>query len=70
MAGKSIVQDAAEQLTGKAIMWGPAIAGAALLGTPGGVLGLAASAAIAAKVISSSPRGDGQGSRGRNVPPE
>lgn len=58
MAGQSLVQDAATELTGKAVMWGPAIAGAMVLGPLGAVLGLAASVAIAAKVSSSLPSDD------------
>jgi hypothetical protein len=67
MAGESLVRDAATELAGKAIMWGPAIAGAALLGPAGVILGLAASVAIAAKVSRCLPPGDDRGSRGWNV---
>jgi hypothetical protein len=68
MAGRNLLEDAAGELTVKAVMWGPAIAGAALLGPVGAVLGLAASVAIATKVSSSSQPGGDQGARGRNVP--
>jgi hypothetical protein len=68
MAGRSLVEDAATELAGKAIMWGPAIVGVTLLGLPGAILGLAASAAIVAKVSSSLPPSDNQGPRGRNAP--
>jgi hypothetical protein len=55
MAGRTLVQEAAVELTGKAVMWGPAIAGAILLGPAGVVLGLATSVAIATRLSSSSP---------------
>ena len=42
-------------MTGKAIVWGPAIAGAVLLGPVGILLGLVASVAIVASGSDSSP---------------
>lgn len=48
MAGKSFSEDLSNEITGKAVMWGPAIAGAVLLGPVGIALGLAASVAIVA----------------------
>ncbi len=48
MAGKSFGEEFGEEFAGKAIMWGPAIAGAVLLGPVGIALGLAASAAVIA----------------------
>ncbi len=48
MSGKSFGEEFGEHLAGKAIMWGPAIAGAILLGPVGIALGLAASAVIVA----------------------
>lgn len=48
MAGKSFSEDLRNEVTGKAIVWGPAIAGAALLGPAGIVLGLLTSVAIVA----------------------
>lgn len=48
MAGKSFGEEFRDELTGKAVMWGPAIAGAVLLGPVGIALGLAASVAIVA----------------------
>jgi uncharacterized membrane protein len=48
MAGKSFGEEFRDELTGKAVMWGPAIAGAILLGPVGIALGLAASAAVIA----------------------
>jgi hypothetical protein len=58
MAGESLVRDAATELTGKAIVWGPAIAGALLLGPAGVLLGLAASVAIAVNATGRTPSGD------------
>jgi hypothetical protein len=46
MAAKSFGEDFRDELTGKTVMWGPAIAGAVLLGPVGIALGLAASAAV------------------------
>jgi hypothetical protein len=68
MAGRTLAQEAAVELTGKAVMWVPAIAGAILLGPAGVFLGLATSVAIVSKLSSSSPPGDDQGPRARNVP--
>jgi len=48
MAGKSFGEEFRDDLTGKAVMWGPAIAGAVLLGPVGIALGLVASAAVIA----------------------
>jgi hypothetical protein len=48
MAGKSFSEDLSNEMAGKAIMWGPAIAGTVLLGPVGLALGLAASVAIVA----------------------
>ncbi len=48
MAAKSFGEEFRDELTGKAVMWGPAIAGAVLLGPVGIALGLAASAAVIA----------------------
>ena len=70
MAGESLLKDAATELAGKAIMWGPAVTGAALFGPAGIVLGLAASVVIAAKVSNCLPPGDGQAPRGRKLPSE
>jgi uncharacterized membrane protein len=46
MAAKSFGEEFRDELTGKAMMWGPAIAGAVLLGPVGIALGLAAPVAI------------------------
>jgi uncharacterized membrane protein len=46
MAGKSFGEQFGEEFAGKAVMWGPAIAGAVLLGPVGIALGLAASVAV------------------------
>jgi uncharacterized membrane protein len=48
MAGKGFGEEFGEEFAGKAVMWGPAIAGTVLLGPVGIVLGLAASVAIVA----------------------
>jgi len=48
MAAKSFGEEFRDEFTGKAIMWGPAIAGAVLLGPVGIALGLAASVALVA----------------------
>jgi hypothetical protein len=48
MAGKSFGEEFGEEFAGKAVMWGPAIAGALLLGPVGIALGLAASVAVIA----------------------
>jgi hypothetical protein len=48
MAGKSFGEEFGEEFAGKAVMWAPAIAGAALLGPVGILLGLAASVAVVA----------------------
>lgn len=48
MAGKSFGEEFGENLAGKAVMWGPAIAGAIFLGPVGIALGLAASVAVVA----------------------
>jgi hypothetical protein len=48
MAGKSFSEEFGDQLAGKAVMWGPAIAGAVLMGPVGIALGLAASVAVIA----------------------
>jgi hypothetical protein len=46
MAGKSFGEELSGEMAGKAVMWGPAIAGAVLLGPVGVVLGLVASVAV------------------------
>ena len=53
MAGKSFSEDLSNEMAGKAVMWGPAIAGAVLLGPVGLALGLAASVAVVASGSSS-----------------
>jgi hypothetical protein len=59
MAAKSLGEQVAGELAGKAVMWGPAIAGALLLGPVGVLLGLVASANIAASGSRSAvPDGD------------
>jgi hypothetical protein len=46
MAGRSFGEEVSKELEGKAVMWGPAIVGALLLGPVGIALGLAASFGI------------------------
>ncbi len=55
MAGKSFSEEFGEEFAGKTIMWGPAIAGALLLGPVGIALGLAASVAVIASGGDNSP---------------
>ncbi|MGH7173463.1 MAG: hypothetical protein ACRELG_24540 [Gemmataceae bacterium] len=63
MAERSIAAEfcgeVAKELTGKAIVWGPSIAGALLLGPVGIFLGLAASAGIVESICGSSPSPSG-----------
>ena len=53
-------RELSKELVGKAVVWGPSIAGALLLGPVGLFLGLATSVAIAESVCgdSSSPSGE------------
>jgi uncharacterized membrane protein len=62
MAAKSFGEDFRDELTGKAVMWGPAIAGAVLLGPVGIALGLAASVAIVASGGDNAPQQSGSDS--------
>lgn len=62
MAAKSFGEEFRDELTGKAVMWGPAIAGAVLLGPVGIALGLAASVAIVASGGDSAPQPSGSDS--------
>jgi hypothetical protein len=60
MAERSFGEDFRNEMAGKAVMWGPAIAGALLLGNPVGILlGLVASVSIVAS-----------GSHGNSSPPD
>ena len=59
MAAKSFGEDFRDELSGKAVMWGPAIAGAVLLGPVGIALGLAASVAVIASGGDSPPQPSG-----------
>jgi uncharacterized membrane protein len=63
MAGKSFGEEFGEEFTGKAVMWGPAIAGAILLGPVGIALGLAASVAVIASGGDNPPQPSGGESR-------
>ncbi|HWG46391.1 MAG TPA: hypothetical protein VN688_26755 [Gemmataceae bacterium] len=49
-----------KELVGKAVVWGPSIAGAMLLGPVGIFLGLAASAGIVKSVWGNSPSPSGE----------
>ena len=56
MAGKSFSEDFGNEMAGKAVMWGPAIVGTALLGAPVGIVaGLLASVVLLASGSSNSP---------------
>jgi uncharacterized membrane protein len=59
MVGKSFGEEFGEEFTGKAVMWGPAIAGAILLGPVGIALGLAASVAVIASGGDNPPQPSG-----------
>ncbi len=61
MAERSFSDDLRKEMTGKAVMWGPAIAGAVLLGPVGFALGLATSVVLVALGSSSdSPPANGE----------
>ncbi|MGO9112509.1 MAG: hypothetical protein ACLP9L_25040 [Thermoguttaceae bacterium] len=66
MAERSLLEEAAGELIGKAVVWVPAIAGTIMLGPIGGVLGFAASVAIVGAASNSSPPGGDQAPRGQN----
>jgi len=55
MAGRTFGEELSGELAGKAVIWGPSIAGALLLGPFGVLLGLAASVAILASACENSP---------------
>jgi hypothetical protein len=65
MANRSFGEELSQELTGKAVIWGPVIGGALLLGPLGILLGLATSVAILSSNsnASSSPHGGDQDSR-------
>ena len=65
MADRSFGEELAGELAGRAVIWGPSLAGAILLGPVGLLLGLAASAALVASSSDSAPPGGGQDPRGR-----
>lgn len=60
MAAKSFEQEVAEELAGKAVMWGPAVAGGLVLGPVGALLGAIASVVIVASGSSASREGEDQ----------
>ena len=55
MATRTFGQELTQEMGGKAIMWGPAIIGALLLGPLGAWLGLMGSVGIVASLPSGSP---------------
>ena len=58
MAAKSFKQEVAEELAGKAVMWGPAVAGGLVFGPVGALVGAIASVVIVASGSSSSREGE------------
>jgi hypothetical protein len=60
MAGTSFGEEFGGEMARKAVIWGPAVAGAVLLGPAGILLGLVASAAIVASGSDSSPPPSGE----------
>jgi hypothetical protein len=63
MATKKFQQEVAEELAGKAVMWGPAVAGGLAFGPLGALVGAIASVVIVTSG-SSSPSGAGDHSEG------
>jgi hypothetical protein len=61
MPGKSFGEEFGGEMAGKAVIWGPAVAGAVLLGPVGILLGLVASVAFVASGSDSSPPPSGEG---------
>lgn len=60
MAGRTFGDDLRNEITGKALMWAPAVTGGILLGPVGFALGLAASVVLVASGSSSgSPPANG-----------
>ena len=74
MAAKSFQQEVAEELAGKAMIWGPAIAGGLALGPVGALVGAIVSVVIVASGGSASGEGEDQkqtqveGARSRPAP--
>jgi hypothetical protein len=66
MAGKTLGEELRNEMAGKAIVWGPAIAGGMLLGPVGFVLGLATSVVLVASGNSSPAPSSEQGTGGCN----
>jgi len=60
MAAKSFEREVAEELTGKAVMWGPAVAGGLALGPVGALVGAIVSVVIVASGSSASREGEDQ----------
>lgn len=63
MATKSFQQEVAEELAGKATVWGPAVAGGLALGPVGALLGAIASVIIVASGSSAPSEGDDRGKK-------
>jgi hypothetical protein len=65
MANRSFGEELSQELTGKAVMWGPVIGGGLLLGPLGILLGLATSVAILSSDSGASPTsgGDNRGEK-------
>ena len=60
MATKSFQQEVAEELAGKAVMWGPAVAGGLALGPIRALVGAIVSVVIVASGSSASREGEDQ----------
>ena len=61
MAGRTFGEDFRNELTGKALIWGPSIAGAFLLGPAGLLVGAAVAVAIVVSGSDKSPPKDQAG---------
>lgn len=66
MAERSFGEELLGEVAGKAVIWGPSIAGAILLGPLGFLLGLATSAAIVVSAGNSPPPPGGDQGRAKH----